>query len=245
MTESRRNWEYDELLMALNLYCRLAFGQFHSRNKEVISLAETINRTPSAVALKLSNFAHLDPTLKQKGASNTSKLDRQIWEEFWANPEEIITRSTELFEAHQIPDQNLTTLVGTDQEVVTKIRRNQSFFRRMILTAYKNRCCITGLTIPELLTASHILPWAEHHDKRLEPTNGLCLSATYDRAFDRYLISFDDDYRMIISPKLRKCSTDEATKTYFLHREGQQLILPHRFLPSKEYLAQHCERLQT
>lgn len=58
---TRRNWQRKELLLALNLYCRLPFGHYHSRNSEIIKLADFIGRTPDAVAMKLSNFASFDP----------------------------------------------------------------------------------------------------------------------------------------------------------------------------------------
>ena len=246
MSAPRRNWEESELLLALNLYCRLPFGKFHSRNRDIIVLADAIGRTPGAVALKLCNFAHLDPTLVQRGASNVSKLDRQVWSAFWDNPEKVITQSRVLWEKTSLPveEQAFDDRQGTDRLVLTKQRVNQSFFRKMILAAYNNRCCFTGLEIPELLVASHILPWADHHTKRLEPTNGLCLSAMYDKAFDCHLISFDEDYRMVVSSQLHHSYSSDAARKYFLNKEGQKITLPHRFLPSQTYLAEHREQLK-
>ena len=62
-----------------------------------------------------------------------------------------------------------------------------------------NRCCLTGLDLPQLNRASHIIGWAEPKGKqiRMDPRNGLCLSATYDAAFDRKPITFDEDYRLV------------------------------------------------
>ena len=88
---------------------------------------------------------------------------------------------------------------GLDVTRSLRVRVNQNIFRKIILRVYNQICCISGLNIPEINRASHIIPWAEDNTKRLEPQNGLCLSATYDAAFDRNLISLDDDYRLLIS----------------------------------------------
>lgn len=63
----RKNWQRDELLLALNLYCKLPFGQYHNRNPEIIQLAGFVNRSPDAVAMKLSNFASFDPYHQARG----------------------------------------------------------------------------------------------------------------------------------------------------------------------------------
>jgi putative restriction endonuclease len=81
----RRNWQRHELLLAINLYCKLPFGQYHGRNQHVMRLAAVIDRTPNAVAMKLSNFASLDPYHQQRGIcglTNIGKADRKIWDEF-------------------------------------------------------------------------------------------------------------------------------------------------------------------
>ena len=73
-------WTEDELRLALALYCQLPFGKMHSRNKEIVKLAEKIGRTPSAVAMKLVNFASLDPEIVNSGRAglgNASSMDRQ------------------------------------------------------------------------------------------------------------------------------------------------------------------------
>jgi hypothetical protein len=93
---ARRNWQREELLLALNLYCRLPFGQYHSRNLEIIKLADFIGRSPDAVAMKLSNFASFDPYHQSrgiKGLQNAGQADRDIWNEFSANWDELAVES--------------------------------------------------------------------------------------------------------------------------------------------------------
>jgi len=98
----------------------------------------------------------------------------------------------------------------------TKQRVNQGRFRKLLLREYETKCCVTGLNVPQVLRASHIVAWADDEENRMNPTNGLCLSATYDAAFDRHLISFDEDCRMIFSSDLKEYTSNEDFKTQFL-----------------------------
>ena len=131
---------------------------------------------------------------------------------------------------------------GKDLIRSVKIRANQNVFRKMILKNYNQSCCMTGLNIPELNIASHIIPWVEDETKRLDPRNGLCLSATYDAAFDRNLISLDDEYRIILSKNIKDYCTSKVAKEYFLGKEGESIRLPFSYLPRKDFLAVHRTR---
>ncbi|NJO46873.1 MAG: hypothetical protein HC835_15300 [Oscillatoriales cyanobacterium RM2_1_1] len=90
----RKPWTRDELIIAMNLYCKLPFGQLDHRKPIIIEVAEKLGRTPSSLAMKLSNFASLDPIEQARsirGLSGASKADRKIWEEFTANREQLGT----------------------------------------------------------------------------------------------------------------------------------------------------------
>ena len=126
---------------------------------------------------------------------------------------------------------------------VTKTRRHQSFFRRTVLATYQNRCCVTGNPVPELLRASHIIPWAESAQLRLKPINGLCLSATFDAAFDRGLISFNEDYCLLVSSRLDGFLPNQELADTFLSRKGKALELPEKNLPSQDALDWHRRHL--
>lgn len=132
---------------------------------------------------------------------------------------------------------------GLDTKTELKIRVGQNYFRRMVLTNYQSQCCVTGLNVPELLRASHIMGWAKDMKNRMNPENGLCLSATYDAAFDQHLITFDDDYRMVVSKVIKEYYTAEVTREYFEKFEGKPILMPIRFLPDKELLAKHRDCL--
>jgi predicted restriction endonuclease len=122
-----------------------------------------------------------------------------------------------------------------------KVRRVQDFFRKAILGSYESRCALTGLAVPELLIASHIIGWSENEARRADPTNGICLNALHDKAFDRHLLTFDEDFRVVLSPLLKSKEAPEFQSYNFDRLEGQSLRLPHRFLPDSYALAQHRE----
>lgn len=73
----------------------------------------------------------------------------------------------------------------------------------------------------------------------MDRRNGLCLSATYDAAFDRKLITFDEDHRLVLSKTIKEHLSSRSLRTYFINREGQRLAAPDRFRPLKEYLEAH------
>ncbi len=144
-----------------------------------------------------------------------------------------------------IDDRDLDFSTKEGKEVLreTKARVNQGFFRKMLLDTYETRCCVSGLNIPEVLRASHIVAWKEDKKNRLNPANGLCLSATYDAAFDRHLISFDEDYRMIFSATLKEYYSNEAFKTQFEAFKGKPISKPKRFCPDQEFLQKHRDKM--
>ena len=128
---------------------------------------------------------------------------------------------------------------GKDRICSAKARVNQDFFRELILDEYRTQYCISGLNVPEVLRASHIVGWAEDEANRLNPANGLCLSATYDAAFDRHLISFDENYRLIFSPVLAEFYGNQAFQAQFKAFEGLPLAMPKRFRPDQAFLETH------
>ncbi len=138
---------------------------------------------------------------------------------------------------------NPSSREGKEQFTNAKRRINQSIFRRWILGIYGNECCITGLNIPQTLRASHITPWAQDKANRMNPSNGLCLSATYDAAFDQHLISLDEDYRVILSSCILDFCTREICASYFKKYEGAKIKLPVKFLPDRHLLEKHRARL--
>lgn len=244
-----KNWTKEQAKLAFHLYCQLPFGKLHKGNPEIIRLAKIIGRTPSAVAMKLVNFASLDPAITstgRKGLDGASNLDREIWEEFHADWERLAVECEMLrrsFDTEQLPDEADEILIpedftGETRRVVTEQRIKQNFFRRAVLSSYGGRCCMSGVTEPRLLIASHIVPWSKDKKNRLNPANGLCLSAIHDRAFDKGLISVSEDFRILISGALLS-SKDEFLKATFSTLQGHQILLPERFRPDSKFLLRH------
>ncbi|TAE88809.1 MAG: HNH endonuclease [Verrucomicrobia bacterium] len=128
---------------------------------------------------------------------------------------------------------------GMDRIREVKTRVGQRAFRIMVMRNYQNTCCITGLNIPILNRASHIIGWAERIETRMLPSNGLCLSATYDAAFDKKLISLDEQYRLILSKDIKDCYSNQCVQTYFQSREGQTIAYPTRSKPNQQFLDIH------
>lgn len=247
-------WTKEQLKLAFHLYCQLPFGKLDMRTPEVIKLAGLIGRTPGAVAMKLSNFASLDPAITstgRKGLEGASNLDREIWEEFHADWEALAVESEMLrrkldanapplddFEEQLVPED----FTGETRKVVTEQRIKQSFFRRAVLSSYRGRCCMSGVSETRLLVASHIVPWSKDKANRLNPSNGLCLSAIHDRAFDKGLITLTDDLKIVVSSELKR-NAEAFLVEVFLPLDGKPIELPERFVPQPEFIAWHRSEL--
>jgi putative restriction endonuclease len=251
MKQGQHLWTKDELILTINLYCKLPFGKLHKGNPDVIHLSNLIGRTPSSVAFKLVNFASLDPSLQArgiKGAQNASILDKEIWNKFYQNWNELPYESENLraqFELSTVEtlnsiDEAELPKEGKVREQIVKLRVNQNFFRRTVLAAYNSTCCITGLKSSSLLIAGHIVPWSIDESNRVNPHNGLIINALHDKAFETGLITIMPDYKIKVSPSLRdqKEQTD-AVREYFMKYDNKEIILPSRFLPAREFLEYH------
>jgi len=243
-------WTREELILAFNLYCKIPFGTIHTHNPQIIALAKILDRTPSAVSWKLANLASLDPTLKKRniaGASHGSKMDEVVWNEFNGDWDRLAFESEKLLAqkigkpVEDISDVDLLDLplMGKEREAVVKIRVNQNFFRKAVLAAYNFQCCITGLGIPELLNASHIIPWSKDKANQVNPRNGLCLNALHDRAFDRGLLTITPDFKVKISKSIKRNDVDSALQDFLFRYDGAEIKIPTRFLPDTKFLKYH------
>ena len=245
-------WTKEQVKLAFHLYCQLPFGKLDQKTAEVVELARWIGRTPSAVAMKLVNLASLDPAIRNSGRaglSNVSALDTQVWDEFHADWEGLAVESAQIQAAlandsseAPTPPPNMQAepddYVGLDRYALATQRVKQSFFRRAVLSGYRGRCCMSGLSDSRLLVASHIVPWSYDKNTRLNPRNGLCLSPIHDKAFDRGLITLSDRFAIVLSPQLLR-SKDAFVKEVLVPIHGRQIELPERFLPSPEFVEHH------
>lgn len=246
-----RAWTEQELLVAMNLYCALPFGQFNHANKRIREVAAQMGRTPSSLSMKLCNLASLDQYHRDRGVAGlrgASSLDREVWNRFQADWTGMAEKSEAALEALMSGapakvDANSFKLPDGPSEIprTVKTRRLQRFFRNAVLANYEYQCAISGVAVPELLVASHIVPWSEDVSRRANPTNGLCLNALYDKAFDCHLITFDEKFKLVICSALKKRDVPEFQRVNFVEIEGSKLRLPHRFPPDSAALAKHRE----
>jgi putative restriction endonuclease len=250
---ARNDWTRDQLIVAFNLYCKLGFTKIKYTHPAIIELSKLINRTPSAVAFKLVNFARLDPELKKrgvKGMSHGNSGEEAIWEEFNSNWDKLAYESELLLANYKhVPVEALSDIdeikigkEGLDREALVKIRVNQGFFRSTVLTSYENKCCITGISMPQLLVASHIIPWSIDKENRVNPHNGLCLNALHDKAFDKGLITITPDYKIKVSPYLLESKNAESLG-FILNVHNKEIIKPARFVPARDFLEYHNEKV--
>jgi putative restriction endonuclease len=259
-------WTREHSLIALNLYRKLLFGQFHHNNPLIMDVASRMGRTPSSLAMKLSNLASLDPVQRArgiKGLSGASKQDREMWIEFQSDindlgPEseqllhDLFTtddnREVDFLERDRVilePSRNSTQLSGSTETVASvRIRRGQQFFRQSVLNSYGIRCCISGINVPQLLVASHIKPWRDFPKERLDPRNGLCLSSLHDSAFDAGLITLDKKFRLVLSKRLKSYFPQAALEQSFVPFAGKVIRMPEKLAePNDECLHYHRNRI--
>lgn len=245
-------WTREQTIIAFKLYCEIPFGQAHSRNVKVQEVARIVGRTPGAVARKLGNFGSLDPELAArgvKGLGNRSKLDEEIWNEFHSNWNKLAYDSTKLIaEYERVPIEKIIDIdidnlpKGEDKVRSVKTRIYQDFFRKAVLAEYEQTCCITGLKLPDLLIASHIVPWKVDEHNRTNPKNGLCLNSLHDRAFDKGYITVLPNYTIEVSKHITG-QTDSILEQWFTKYNKQAIIKPHKFLPDKQFLEYHYEHV--
>ncbi|KAA1258631.1 hypothetical protein LF1_11530 [Rubripirellula obstinata] len=252
-TKYGSKWEREETILAFDLYCRIPFRATKRTNPAVVQLAELIGRTPSSVARKLGNFGSFDPKLKARGVvglSHASSLDREVFHAFQDDWESLIIEAEEIKRRLQDQAPILDTTIAsgsvpsprqTETLVVRKQRIGQDFFRAAVVASYDFKCCVTGLDVPECLIASHIVPWNEDESARLDPANGLCLSATFDKLFDRFLMTVEPDYTMRFSSRLEKFASHEI-RDYIDRHAGSKIVEPDKFTPREAYLSYHNDR---
>lgn len=244
-------WTREQLIMALNVYCKIPFKDVKEWHPIIKKYAPLIGRTPVALKMKIGNFGRFDPILKAKGIvglSNGSKTEESVWNEFWNNSEKLAYESERLFaeragktveeyidiDTHTIPE-------GKEREVIVRQRVNQKFFREAVLTAYLNQCCITGISNTILLEACHISSWADDKSNRTNPKNGLCMNPLFHRAYDKFLISITPEYTIAISERMLNTIKDENFLSYLNHLQGRSFLMPEKFSPDKDLLAKHHE----
>ena len=242
---ARDNWQRDELLIAFSLYCEIPFSQISARNPKIIRVAEIIGRSANALSMKLGNFARLDPSLQSRGVGGLSYGGRgevEIWEEFNERPEPLAIESEEA-RKQILPVSELVIPElpegPTDSIRSVRVRMVQTFFRRTVLSGYNFNCSFCGLGIAEMLVASHIIPWSVNIELRADPRNGLALCAFHDRAFDRGILSVDENQHILVSDAISIPSNNDLARVGLLELMNNPIKLADRFQADPKYFAYH------
>ena len=147
------------------------------------------------------------------------------------------------------PEENYVRKVYKQISEIPKESREEfmflrsSVFRKAILEIYDRQCSVTGLKVEDanrnsLVDACHIMPFAETYNDSIR--NGLALSPTFHRAFDRGLIAISDSYKILVHPKIKDYHPDAGIRQY----ENREIYLPadERFYPSHKSLHEHRSR---
>ena len=186
-----------------------------------------------------------------------------MWTEFHSNLNELGPESEQLLhdlftsdndrevdflerdKVRLVPTTKLTPPLGpTETTASVRVRRGQQFFRQTVLNSYGVRCCISGINVPRLLVASHIKPWRDFPDERLNPRNGLCLSSLHDAAFDAGLITLDEKLNVVLSRRLKNYFPQPSLEQNFLSFEGEPISLPEKLAePDAGFLDYHRKKI--
>lgn len=243
---ARRDWTYEETLLAFGLYLSLEKKEITERNKKVIAFADLLGRTPAAVKMKLWNIASKDPNWTAEGKAGlpgAAEMIGELWQEFQAEGESFVEKAIDALQGSSanhsaIQYAIVSTLEGEDVPASTTRRKGQSYFRNTLKDNYRYKCCATGLAVPELLVASHIKPWrvSDPRTERLNPTNGLLLNALHDKAFDKGFITLDKELKIRVSPLL---GSDSEAELFLRKYDKSPITLPKAASPGKEFIEYH------
>ncbi len=128
---------------------------------------------------------------------------------------------------------------------IARDRIHQAKFRQIVLAAYQNKCAISGLPIPRLLQAAHIIP-DRHPDGRPSVQNGLCLSNHHHGAFDAGIIGIDPDGVVHVSEEAMEAIDGPFLDVSLKSLRGMRIRSPSeaRLQPDRDMLAERFELFQ-
>lgn len=233
-------WSREELILSLELYCSIDFGDISTKNLKVIELAKLCGRSVNSIALRLANYTSCDPVQKERGIVGMTgglTVCQPIWDEFYGKwdylKEEAIKARIKL--AGYNVNENISQISQAKEcdEIVKydlfnnfiKDINNHKFYD-IINRNYNGHCIISGLKVKNLLMACHILPEDNNVEKSMKASNGLLLNISYAKAYSDGLIGIDKNYKLHIAPNLKKRNADLGYSELFPNTfESKNLIL--------------------
>ena len=233
-------WSRADIVIAYALYCITPLNQIKPTNKTIQQVAEIIPHSVASIVMRMKNFRYLDPSVTS-GLGNVAKADKIIYEEFkhdWGALSIEAETLTGLALFDSTPLQGAKPLSSLTNH--KRVSRERHFFKKAVLSAYDDRCYISGCTLPQMLIASHIKPYSECRSEadRVSPDNGICLNTFYDKAFDSGLITITPSMKVHVSPLVRDLAKDGFTRLWLLNLEGV-VLPPPRFPPRRAFLEYH------
>ena len=148
---------------------------------------------------------------------------------------EFTSMENELYQQQQTQSYHVP-----DQTGHSKLRgAAQAVFARAVKSNYRYKCCVTGISNADFLIASHIIPWSVDMNNRINPKNGLCLSVLLDKAFDKGYITFNDEYRLVVSSQIGE---DELGQ-YIRRFENYRIDTYGGELPRSDFIQWHRENI--
>ena len=245
-------WTREETIVAFNVYCKIPFKSSSKTHPMIIKHAKLLGRSPSALNMKVGNLGRLDPDLKEQGITGLvhgAKMEEEVWNEFYGNPERLAFESEKIIARLSNQSVEVSASIKTDdlpkgmeRSVIIKQRVNQTFFRATVMSAYNFRCCISGVSVPDLLEACHIVDWSQDEQNRTNPKNGLCMNPFFHKAYDKNLLGITPELGIVISEELMQNVSDASFLSYLRGLNGKNILLPDRFLPQREFLEVHYDK---
>lgn len=246
------SWTREQTMIALNVYCKIPFKDSNKNHPLIVKYAKLIDRLPSALNMKIGNIGRLDSKLKERGIvglKHGAKMEEEVWKEFREHPDRFAFESEQLIASYEKKsiEQSMQIdidkhIVGEEREALVRQRVNQSFFRAAVLNAYQNKCCISGISCPELIDACHIVNWCDDTANRTNPENGLALNPLFHRAYDKFLLTITADYTIVVSDKMMDNVKENSFREYLKGIHHRKIQLPTHFLPKADFLDMHYQK---
>ncbi|MEQ9097192.1 MAG: HNH endonuclease [Phycisphaerales bacterium] len=242
------HWTESETLAAFWLYSVTPRHRWNEQTPDIRVLAEHLDRTPAAVLMKLHNLASRDPArlaIGRKGLGHASELDAKIWKRLEQDhPNTVLSAERAWLElTGQTPTESEHTTEPRSLAAVASDSTLNTFFRRAVLACYEERCILTGLAIPELLVATHIITPASDPQRVGDPQNGLCLNPLHHQAFAKGFLALDANWTILVTPALSLDGVGGGLANQLGGLAGRKAEMPERFEPDREALRWHREHV--
>jgi hypothetical protein len=189
--------------------------------------------TLSALIFWYANINELIPVIHSESLAKANEIQEKLHSEDFSNENGIVVIDNDDYnisiEEQEKLDADISKFSPSEKDAIVKIRIGQGKFRKELISLSRPHCWMSGVEGLDLLIASHIKPWSHCNQNSIakrDVNNGLLLSALWDAAFDGGLISFDNEWKVIVSEKL---SESASLALNVLHNSELPLIYRNKF----------------